>query len=235
MPPLELTSLLADLPVDDFIIRYGYLAVFAIIGLESAGVPLPGEITLVAASIIAGSGGQLDIALVLLAAVSGAVLGDNAGYWIGREFGFRFLYRYGERIGIGQRQLKLGQYLFLRHGGKVVFFGRLFALLRVLAALLAGVNRMPWGHFLACNIGGAVMWAGLYGGGAYLLGGQVRALVSGPGGWAMLALGLILFIGGARYIRSHQRALEDRAEHALPGPLEPEAHRRHAGPDQAKP
>ncbi len=222
MPSFELTSLLTDLPVEDFIVRYGYLAVFAIIGLESAGVPLPGEITLVTASIIAGTTGHLDIALVLLAAVAGAVLGDNAGYWIGREFGFRFLYRHGERIGIGQRQLKLGQYLFLRHGGKVVFFGRLFALLRVLAALLAGVNRMPWGHFLACNIGGALMWAALYGGGAYLLGGQVRALISGPGGLITLGIGVALFLIGARYIRHHQRKLEDLAEQALPGPLQPE-------------
>ncbi|HLN24621.1 MAG TPA: DedA family protein, partial [Patescibacteria group bacterium] len=141
---------LPDLPIEQFVTQYGYWAVFLIIGLESAGLPLPGEITLVTAAVIAGTSDSLNISLVLAAAVAGAVLGDNAGYWIGREFGFHLLMRHGAKVGIRERQLKLGQFLFLRHGGKVVFFGRMVAVLRVLAALLAGINRMPWPHFLAC-------------------------------------------------------------------------------------
>lgn len=214
-----MSSLLPSIPVDQFVSQYGYWAVFIIVGLESAGLPLPGEITLVTASVLAGTSGALDIALVIGVATLGAILGDNLGYWIGREFGFPLLLRHGQRLGIGERQLKLGQYLFLRHGGKVVFFGRLVAVLRVLAALLAGINRLPWPHFLACNVGGAVLWACLYGGGAFLLGRQVRK-ITGPVGLIALAVGVIALLLSIRYIRSHQRALEDAAMRELPGPLE---------------
>lgn len=218
-----MSSLLPSVPVDQIVSQYGYWAVFIIVGLESAGLPLPGEITLVTAAIVAGSGGSLDIVLVIAAAWGGAVIGDNIGYWVGREFGFPLLLRYGRRIGLGERQLKLGQYLFLRHGGKVVFFGRMVAVLRVLAALLAGINRLPWRHFLWCNIGGGLLWACVYGGGAYLLGKRVKE-ITGPVGLIALALGVAILVVATYYIRRHQRALEDAAMEALPGPLE--AHHR---------
>src|SRR5215813_2536268 len=100
------------------------------------GIPLPGETVLVAAALYAARHGQ-SIAAVVASAAVGAVLGDNAGYWIGREFGYRLLRRYGGRVGLSPGKIKLGQYLFLRHGSKVVFFGRFVAVLRVLAAILA--------------------------------------------------------------------------------------------------
>lgn len=206
------------LPVEHFVGSYGYWAVFIIIGLESAGIPLPGEITLITASIIASASPALDIRWVIAVAAAGAILGDNVGYWIGREFGFRLLLRYGGRVGIGDRQIKMGQYLFQRHGGKVVFFGRMVAVLRVLAALLAGINRLAWPHFLICNIGGAIMWATLYGGGAYLFGRQIQE-VAGPVGVAALIASVVIFVVSVRYIKGHQRALEDAAERAFPGPL----------------
>ena len=205
--------------IEGFIATYGYWAVFLVVGLESAGLPLPGEITLVSAALLAAATHQLDIGLILASASAGAVLGDNMGYWLGREFGFALLLRHGAKIGIRERQLKLGQYLFLRHGGKVVFFGRMIAVLRVLAALLAGINRMPWKHFLVCNIAGGILWASLYGGGAYLLGQQITR-ITGPMGLAGLVVGLAGLVITFRYIAHHQRAFEIKAEKALPGPLE---------------
>ncbi len=62
-----------------------------------------------------------------------------------------------------EARIKLGQYLFLKHGAKVVFFGRFVALLRMLAAFLAGVNRMPWRAFLIANAGGGIIWAAVFG------------------------------------------------------------------------
>ena len=220
-------GLLPEIPIDSFIAQYGYWAVFAVVGLESAGLPLPGEITLVTAAVVAGTAYSLDIMWVVAAAAAGAVLGDNLGYWIGREFGFRLLLKHGGRVGIRERQLKLGQYLFLQHGGKVVFFGRMVAVLRVLAALLAGINRMPWPHFLVCNVFGGVLWAAIYGGGAYMLGQQITR-ITGPTGVAALVAGLIGTVITIRYVRHHQRALEDKAELALPGPLEHPVHHRRA-------
>ncbi len=132
----------------DFIVSYGYWAVFIIVMLESAGIPLPGETVLVAASIYAATTDQLEIGFIVLAAAAGAAIGDSIGYWIGRKFGFRILLRFGPYVGLGESRLKLGQYLFQKYGGGIVFFGRFVATLRMFAALLAGVNHFSWSRFL---------------------------------------------------------------------------------------
>ncbi len=110
---------------------YGYGAVAIAVGIESIGVPFPGETTLIAAAIYAGTTHHLSIILVVAAAAFGAILGDNVGFWLGRQFGFPLLLRFGPAIRITPRRIKLGQYLFLRYGGAVVFFGRFVAVLRL--------------------------------------------------------------------------------------------------------
>jgi membrane protein DedA with SNARE-associated domain len=102
---------------------YGYGAVGVIVGLESMGLPLPGETVLVIAALYAGTHPDLSIWGVVAAAATGAILGDNVGFWLGREFGYRLVLRYGRYVGLSEARIKLGQYLFQRHGGKVVFFG----------------------------------------------------------------------------------------------------------------
>src|SRR5437016_2109255 len=111
------------------------------------GLPLPGETILLLGALYAGTHADLSIWGVIAAAATGAVLGDNVGYWLVREFGYLLLLRFGRHVGLSDARIKLGQYLFLRHGGKVVFFGRFIAVLRILAAVLAGVNRMEWRGF----------------------------------------------------------------------------------------
>jgi membrane protein DedA with SNARE-associated domain len=133
---------------------YGYAAIFAMVMLESAGIPLPAETILISASIYTGTTGALDIRFVIAAAAAGAILGDNIGFWVGRTFGQRLLSRWGHLIGLDERKLKLGQYLFMQHGGKIVFFGRFVALLRAFAAILAGVNRRSTVSFLHVERGG---------------------------------------------------------------------------------
>ena len=110
--------------------KYGYWGVALTIALESMGVPVPGETALVAAALYAGKTQVLNIWVLIAFASAGAILGDNIGYWIGREIGFRLLLRYGSYIGLTESRIKLGEYLFQRHGGKIVFFGRFIALLR---------------------------------------------------------------------------------------------------------
>ena len=124
--------------------------------LESLGVPFPGEATLLAAAIYAGTTHRLDIALVITAAAAGAIIGGVIGFCIGRSFGFWLLTKYGSKIGLNERRIRLGQYLFLRYGGLVVFLGRFVALLRALASFLAGANRMSWPRFLVVNAAGAL-------------------------------------------------------------------------------
>jgi membrane protein DedA with SNARE-associated domain len=207
------------------IATYGYVAIALIIGLESMGLPLPGESALVLAALYTSRHDQ-NISGVVAAAATGAILGDNIGYWIGREFGYRLLLRYGGAIGLSESKIKLGQYLFLRHGGKVVFFGRFVAVLRVLAAFLAGVNRMDWGRFLLANAAGGILWASVVGFGAYVLGRTVLQ-VTGPLGIGLVIAGVAVVIGVFLLVRSHEAELEARAEQALPGPLRP-VHRARA-------
>src|SRR5260370_1776147 len=106
------------------------------------------------------------------------MIGDNIGYLIGRSIGVRLVVRYGRYVRLNEPRLKVGQYLFLRHGGKIVFFGRFVAFLRTFAALLAGVNRMSWPHFLIMNALGGICWASLFGGGAYLFGEQMKRVAA---------------------------------------------------------
>ncbi|HTM23578.1 MAG TPA: DedA family protein [Vicinamibacterales bacterium] len=181
------------------------------------GLPLPGETTLVTAAIYAATTRRLNIWLVIAAAASGAIAGDSAGFWIGRVFGHRLLLKYGGVLRMTPRRIKLGQYLFQRHGGKVVFFGRFFALLRALAALLAGINCMDGRRFLLFNVSGGIVWACVFGLSAFAFGQEVERM-RGTAGIVLSAVGLLSAIGGLWFVRRHETALEDRAERALPGP-----------------
>jgi membrane protein DedA with SNARE-associated domain len=197
---------------------YGYLAVLLFVAIESTGIPFPGETILLVAAIAAGTSHQLSIAWVIVTAASGAILGDNLGFWVGLEGSYRLLRRYGRYIRLDERRLKLGQYLFLKHGGKVVFFGQFVAVLRAWAAFLAGTNRMAWPRFLLFNAAGGLVLATLYGLGGYFLGDNIHRLV-GPVGIVFLVLAVLLIITGIVIVRRNEQRLEDEAQRALPGPL----------------
>ena len=215
---------------------YGYWGVGGIIALESMGIPLPGETALIAAAIYAGTTHELNIWLVIAAAAGGAIIGDNAGYWIGREAGYRLLRRYGPYVGLNESKVKLGIYLFARHGGEIVFFGRFIAVLRALAALLAGANRMGWPRFLLFNAAGGIVWTALYGTAAYHFGDKLHQL-SKQAAWGLAGLAIILIILGLIYLRRHEAQLQAQAEQAIPGPLpaNPTAIRRPAAPQLRQP
>ncbi len=140
-----------------------YLIVGAVIGMESLGIPLPGEIALVSAALLA-SRHTLDINPVAVgaAATIGAVIGDSIGYSIGRRFGMSLFERLGNRFPkhFGPGHVALAKRLFARWGVWAVFFGRFIALLRIFAGPLAGALKMPYPHFLAANASGGLLWAG---------------------------------------------------------------------------
>src|SRR5262249_21812142 len=121
--------------VQHLVHAYGLWVLFGVITLEAVGIPMPGESALVATALFAASTHQIDIALVITIAAAGAILGDNIGYLIGRRIGVPLVARYGRYLGLGEARLKVGQYLFLCHGGRIVFFGRFVAFLRTFAAL----------------------------------------------------------------------------------------------------
>jgi membrane protein DedA with SNARE-associated domain len=213
-------SFLSEHGVAQLVAAYGYWIVAGVISLESMGLPLPGETILIVAAVYAGTTHELDIALVIAAAAAGAILGDNLGFLIGRRIGQPLLLRFGPSIGLHERRLKLGQYLFLRYGAEAVFLGRFVAILRALAALLAGANGMVWPRFLVANAAGGIAWASLYGLGAYFFGNGIHRL-SGPAGTALLIAALAALGVGAVLLRRNEARLEDEAERAFPGPLLP--------------
>jgi len=200
--------------VQQIVASYGYAVIFLIVMMESAGVPLPGETTLVSAAVYAGTHHALDIKFIIAAAAAGAIFGDNVGYWVGREFGNRAVSRWGHLVGLDERKRKLGQYLFALHGGKIVFFGRFVALLRAFAALLAGVNGLPPLRFFTFNAAGGIVWATVFGLGGYLLGAGIHR-IAGPIGWTVLAIALGGAVGFWRYYKRHEERLLAQAEAAM--------------------
>jgi membrane protein DedA with SNARE-associated domain len=178
------------------------------------GVPVPGETMLVTAAIYAGATHQLSIQVVIAVAIVAAIVGDNAGFLIGRRLGYPLLERHGGRVGITPERLKLGRFLFRRHGGKVVFFGRFIAVLRALAALLAGVNCMSWGRFLLFNAAGGATWAGGYGTLAYIFGERLEPLAQ-PIRIVLMAAAVLGVVVGAWFVRSHEARLQAEADRAL--------------------
>ena len=172
----------------------GYLLP-AIIGLESMGIPSPGETALVAAAVLA-SQGKLQIWLVILIGVSSAILGDNLGYWLGRRFGRDvleaprgpFQHRRKEVIAAGDR-------FFAKHGPKAVFLARWIAFVRFAAAWLAGINEMRFRDFFLWNALGGITWGLTFGLVGYFAGKTAANAITSYGVYAFIGLA-VLAVGG---------------------------------------
>jgi membrane protein DedA with SNARE-associated domain len=193
---------------------FGYGAVFGLLLIESIGIPVPGEGILIAAALFAARTHRLDIGAIVAAGVLATFLGTSVGYLLGRTAGLPLLARYGRYIGLTAARQRLGQYLFLRHGGKIVFLGRFVAFLRAFEGILAGANRMEWRRFLIFNASGAVAWTSVVSLAAYFFG---RAFVhlSKPLGLALILLAVALVVAGFIYVRRAERSLQAKADAAI--------------------
>ncbi|GHO50078.1 DedA family protein [Ktedonospora formicarum] len=201
---MDVTTFFSLQTLEGLINTFGYPAIILFIMIESAGIPLPGETMLLAASFYAATSHHLQLPIVLLCAASGAIIGDNIGFYIGRTGGRRFVERFGKYFFVKMSHLEYAERFFVRHGAKTVFFGRFITLLRIWAAFLAGVNQMPWRTFMLYNALGGITWTVLIGGLGYLAGtffkdhfDQVEHLVKfvGWGGLALVAvIVLVAFI-----------------------------------------
>lgn len=152
--------------------HYGYLAVGGLVLLEDFGVPVPGEVLLIAAAVFAGSG-NMNIAVVFVVAVLGAIIGDNIGFAIGHFGGRPLAERFGRYILLTPERLDRAEGFFNRHGGKVVTVARFIEGLRQINGLLAGIAGMHWLTFLGYNALGAVLWVGTWAGLGYLAGDNI--------------------------------------------------------------
>mgnify|MGYP000011599812 FL=1 len=155
---MVLPEFLSTANLEDLLNTWGYGVVFAAMVLESAGLPLPGETVTLLGGYAAGSG-HLNLAGVIAAASSGAMVGDSIGYWVGRRAGWPLLLRVGRLLRQSPEQMETLRIQFLNHAGKSVLLGRFVAVLRVVAGPMAGAVGMPYGRFLVFNCTGAVLWA----------------------------------------------------------------------------
>jgi membrane protein DedA with SNARE-associated domain len=179
--------------VTHFIQHYGLWFLFAIVCLESAGLWLPGETALIAAGVYA-SKGHLSIGGVIVVAAAAAIIGDNIGYWLGREGGRRLIDRYGWVKRQTDRVMPAAERFFERHGGKAVFFARFFGGLRVTAAWMAGITRMPWWRFLIWNALGGIVWAIGVGLLAFYAGRAVADAIARYGAYGGIAIAAVIVL-----------------------------------------
>ncbi|MFL5918342.1 MAG: DedA family protein [Gaiellaceae bacterium] len=177
-----------------FIEDYGLLFLFAIVCLESAGLWVPGETALIAAAVYA-SNGHLSLEAVIAVAAVAAIIGDNLGYWIGREGGRRLLNHWAATRRFAERTLPPAERFFERHGGKAVFLARFFGGVRVTGAWIAGMSRMNWWRFLFWNAAGGIVWAIGVSLLAFYAGKAAADALERYGIYAAIAGGIILVLG----------------------------------------
>jgi len=141
--------------------RYGYFAVIGIVGVESFGIPAPGQAIMIAAAVYAGTG-HLNVVGVAAAAFLAATVGDNIAYLIGRFGGRRLVHRYGRYVLLTEKRVGRVERVFTRHGTKLVVFARFVDGLRQFNGLVAGMAGMHWARFLVFNALGAALWVGVW-------------------------------------------------------------------------
>jgi len=197
-----------DQVVTHFIEDYGLFFLFAIVCLESAGLWLPGETALIAASVYAAKG-HLSITAIIVVAAAAAIIGDNIGYWIGREGGRRLIYHFAWLRRYADRVLPPAERFFERHGGKAVFLARFFGGVRVTGAWMAGITRMTWWRFLFWNAAGGIVWAVAVGLIAYYAGKAAADSISHYGVYGGIAVAVLLVLGIAAVHLRRRRVVEE--------------------------
>src|SRR5919107_4339843 len=202
--------------------QYGYLLILFGVMLESTGVPLPGETILLAAGVLAQRG-HLDLGDAIVFGILGAVIGDQIGYWVGREGGRPFVLRWGRYIFITPERLGRAEAFFGRHGGKAVFLARFFSGLRIFGALVAGISRMRWRTFLFYNALGGASWTAVAVLVGYFLGGSLGLVEQWAGRASVLLLILIALTLALylvyRWVSNHPERIRRVAERLEGGRL----------------
>ena len=205
---------------DHLLREYGYGVITLAVAVECAGLLFPGETIFFGSAIYASTTGHLSIGWIIAAAIVGAIVGNVVGFTLGRQIGAPVLARYGWRVGLTERRLALGRYLFRTHGGKVVFFCRFVSVLRSFNALLAGASAMRWVPFLGWTVAGGIAWPCVHGLFAYMLG-DAASRLSGRFQvvLALTTVGVVVWV--LRFVKRNEARLEEIA-------MRSEGYERHA-------
>jgi membrane protein DedA with SNARE-associated domain len=195
--------------------HYGYLAIVALVFVESFGVPAPGQTVIIVAAAYA-SRGHLNVLTVAVCALVAAVLGDSAGYLIGRYGGHRLVLRFGRYVRLTHERLVRVERFMARHGPKIVGVARFIDGLRQLNGVVAGTVEMPWRRFLVWNAMGAVAWVGVWATAGYLAGDRLHDLLMMALRYQWYALG-VLVVGLVGYVLLHRVLKRRRRPVSDPG------------------
>lgn len=198
-----------------------YLLVGGVIGIESLGIPFPGEIVLVSAALLSASQHHINPVWVGVAGSAGAIIGDSIGYAIGRRGGKPLLAWLGRKFPkhFGPEHVAVAERVFHRWGMLAVFFGRFVALLRIFAGPLSGVLRMPYWKFLIANALGGVCWAGGTTAAIYYAGQAAEKYLSSYS-WIALGAAVVFGLAVGWYIK--RRTAKAAHAHAAVQPTEEE-------------
>ncbi|MEV6795998.1 DedA family protein [Streptomyces sp. NPDC051320] len=198
-----------------------YLLVGAVIGVESLGIPLPGEIVLVSAALLASQEGHIDPVVLGACASAGAIIGDSIGYAIGRKGGRPLIAWLGRKFPghFSGPNIAMAERSFEKWGMWAVFFGRFIALLRIFAGPLAGVLHMPYWKFLIANMLGGILWAGGTTAAVYYVGVVAESWFKNFS-YAGLALAALVGVGSMLVLRNRAKKAHARAESAAEPPSE---------------
>jgi membrane protein DedA with SNARE-associated domain len=190
-----------------------YLIVFGLVMIESLGVPAPGEIALISASLLAATH-DASIVLVALAAICGAIIGDSIGFAVGHRYGRSIFSVLGRRFPkhFGEDQLGAAEYAFERWGFWTVFFGRFIAILRILAGPMAGALRMKYPRFLLANACGAIAWATSVSAIIFLLGSAAERWVT-DAQWVLLVVATLFGVGAMFFFKHESQRLIEESQH----------------------
>ncbi len=189
--------------------HYGYLGVGGMLFLEDFGVPVPGEIMLIAAAVFAGAG-QMNIAVGFLVAVLAAVIGDNIGFIVGHFGGRPLAERYGRYVFLTPDRLNRAEKYFNAHGGKIVTIARFVEGLRQVNGLLAGIVGMHWLKFLGYNALGAVLWVGTWCALGYLAGENIVEIYDTFERYKWIVVGAVVVVVAIVITRRVRRGRAER-------------------------
>jgi membrane protein DedA with SNARE-associated domain len=192
----------------------GLPLVFFGVGIESMGIPIPGETVLVIAAVVA-SRGTLVPWQVALCAWAGAVIGDNIGYSLGHHYGDRFWTLPGiRRFYHPARVAKAESFFTRRSGWVVVFIARFIAILRIFAGPIAGITHMRWRAFMLANALGAAIWVAAVMTVGLLVGSNIDRAIKIVEGAGYIGLGLfvllIIVVTATWYLRECKRRKADQ-------------------------
>jgi len=203
----------------EFVSTYGVWLVAALVALETIGLPLPAEAALIAAGFFAARAHD-NIWLLVAAGILAAIMGNVVGFWIGRRFGDRLLMRYGTRLGLTEGRIRIGQWLFLRYGGRFVFIARFLPFLRNMAAVLAGTNAMTQHVFYVASGTAAVAWVMVYSLAAYSFG-EAFADLASPAAIVLGVAAILIVLAVPALILRFEKRLLAQAERGLPLSVQP--------------